>query len=254
MARDIPDIEIAPQPLESYFQRTDPIVGLRFEKADIVAFTLHELQFEHCEFIDCVFDESTLRGSSFASCRFAKCSFKETRFIDCRFSDSTEAGACAWELCNLSEAVFESCSLGLNKVTRSVAYMATFKACAAMGLAFDADVHRKVSNRLIMGGVAFLDCRLQYAVFAGKDLSESKFENCDLRDASFARSNLTACSFVGSAINNIDFTEASLDRAVLSRATFDAFDFGAPRSYAGLCISRDQQDTVLRAFGIEVMG
>lgn len=123
-----------------------------------------------------------------------------------------------------------------------------------MGLLFDAEVHRKVSNRLITGGFTFSKSRLQYAAFGGRDLSESKFEECDLREASFAKSDLTGCSFAGSALNNIDLSLATLDRAMLSYATFDDFNLEALRSFSGLIISQDQQVTLLRSLGISVVG
>lgn len=244
----------SPAPLEQAFQSCAPVTGLRFDQQDILDFNLHDVHFEGCDFHDCVFDETRIHGSRFVNCRFANCSFKEARFVDCKFSEGTDESACTWTLCNISEAKFENCHLGLNKFTKSLAAMTEFKACSAMGLLFDADVHRKISNRLIMGGVLFSDCRLQYAAFRGRDLSESKFETCDLRDASFTNSNLTSCSFAGSALNNIDLSLATLDRAILSYATFDDFNLEGLRSFSGMLISQDQQVTILRSLGISVVG
>jgi fluoroquinolone resistance protein len=242
------------KPIEEIFRSDDRVIGLRFDKEDILEFTLHNVNFEGCDFHDCVFDQSRVTGGRFVNCRFTNCSFKETIFVDCKFSEGTDSSACTWTLCNLSESTFENCHLGVNTLSKCIAYMAEFKTCSAMGLLFDADVHRRVSNRLITGGVTFSNSRLQYAAFRARDLSESKFEQCDLRDASFAKSDLTGCSFAGSALNNIDLSLATLDRAILSYATFDEFNLEELRSFSGMIISQDQQLPLLRSLGISVVG
>ena len=242
------------KPLDELFQSSSPVTGLRFVNEDILQYNLHELDFDGCEFAGCVFDESTIRGSRFVACRFNKCDFKETTFSNCRFGEGNESSACIWTNCNLAEAKFEDCNLGLNKFVKCSAYMTAFRKCAASGLQFEADVHKKVSARLVMGGVIFEECRLQYATFREKNYSESKFEKCDLRDVSFWRSDLTNCSFVGSALNNIDFDGAVLDRAAITYATFDEFKLDGMASYAGMFVSREQQQVILKSMGIIVVG
>jgi fluoroquinolone resistance protein len=227
-----------------------PVTGAVFAEEDIVGADISALRFENCEFHDCRFEDAIIRDSTFTGCRFAKCRFRQTRFRNTSFTAGREESACTWAFCDLSESSFEECNLSLNRIDKSEAYLTSFADCSAMGLLFNADVHKWVSKRIVIGGVKFERCRMQYAAFEELDLSKSTFVACDLRDVSFRRANLTDCTLTGSSLSNADFTGATLDGAALARANFDAFDLTAPISYAGLLISRDQAETILRGLGI----
>jgi fluoroquinolone resistance protein len=227
------------------------VEGRLFLGEDVVGANVAALQFKNCEFSDCAFEESVIRDSSFMACRFAKCRFQQARFVKTKFGGAEEADACTWSFCNLP--AFEDCNLSMNKIAKSEVYLTSFSGCVAMGLLFEASVHKRVSNRLVLGGVKFNDCRLHYAAFEELDISKSEFVKCDLRDVSFRRSNLSDSSLTGSALSNADFSGATLDRATLAYSNFDSFNLADLLSYAGLIVSRDQVDTILGALGVMVV-
>jgi fluoroquinolone resistance protein len=233
--------------------RKEVVSGRLFSDEDVVGAEVASLHFENCEFRDCRFEDATIRDSFFESCRFAKCQFRQSRFKKTRFATAEEGTACTWSFCDLAETSFEECNLSLNKITRSDAYLTSFSQCVAMGLQFEAEVHKWVSKRLVIGGVKFRDCRLQYATFQERDISRSEFIACDLRDVSFRRSNLSDCSLMGSALSNADFAGATLDGATIAHANFDSFDLTELLSYAGLIVSREQVGKILGALGIVVL-
>jgi len=247
-------LEKSPIPLEELLGRGEPLRGLRFEDAELFAFSLTGEVFDGCEFKSCVFDQAKLKSCRFVNCRFAHCDIREAKFTGCKFTDGDESTACVWYVCAFSESAFDNCNLSLNVFDKCKAPLTEFRQCSAMGLTFNAEVHRKIGGRSLLGGVKFEDCKMQYALFREQDFSGSAFAKCDLRDASFEKSNLTGASFAASAIHNINLRKAILDRCTLSHATFDKFNLDDPASFSGMIVSADHQATILRSMGILVAG
>jgi len=240
--------------LEAAFSMKEPVIGLRFASEDLTDFITSESKFADCRFNDCVFDGAKIRECEFIGCSFSNCSFKEAEFFNCIFVDrETQAGS-AWNYCDLNEAKFKACNLSNNRIVKCEAFLLEITDSSAVGLQFDAEVHRKISKRMMFGGVVLQRCKLQYAVFAASSYEESRFESCDLRDCSFVESNLSRVSLMGSSLNNIDFTGATLDFANLSQATFDEMDLAAMASFKGMTVSRDQHENLLRSMGILTSG
>lgn len=225
----------------------------RFDGLDLFRAKFAGLIFSGCEFSNCVFDEAAISDCAFVRCRFVRCQFAEAAIANTRFAEAEEGTGCTWSFCSLTETRFADCNLSLNKIANGTAHLAAFKGCSGMGLVFEADVHKQISKRLIVGGVKFVDCRLQYAVFQGRDLSNSVFQRCDLRDASFRKADLTNASLSGSALANVDFASAVLDGASIAGATFEELKLHEMRSYAGLIVSQDQASIILNSLGIVVV-
>lgn len=217
---------------------------------DITDFAASDAVFVKCHFKDCTFDGARFTNCRFMQCRFSNCSFLETKFHTSHFTDRENQKGSAWVLCNLSEATFTDCDLNMSSFSKSECYLMEVTSCSAMGLKFDAQVHRRVSNRLVMGGVKFEKCKLQYAQFIKGNFEDSKFFSCDLRDTSFAGSDLSRCQLRGSSLHNIDLSGATLNNADISYATFDQLFLSEIFSYADLIVSRDQHETILRSIGI----
>ena len=235
--------------LLSSIRQDGPIVDKQFHGDDLEELHMAEARFRGCRFADCNFDR-TIRSTSFFNCQFVRCSFKEAEFSDCLFVDSERQAGSVWEYCMLSEAKFARSNLGMNRMVKCDAYLLTFEDCAAMGLQFEAEVHRRISKKLMVGGLRVTKCKLQYAVFAPSNLEESTFESSDLRDCSFAGCNLSRSSFRGSSLNNADFSEATLDGATLAYATFDTLDLASIASHRAAVVSRDQHENILSSLGL----
>lgn len=221
-----------------------------FSGEDVSDFAASDVIFVRCHFKDCTFDGARFANCRFVQCRFSNCSFLETAFHTTHFADKEVHKGSEWVLCNLSEARFTDCDLSMSIFSKSECYLMEATNCSAMGLKFDAQVHRRVSNRLAIGGVKFEGCKLQYGQFVKGNFEDSKFLSCDLRDTSFAGSDLSRCQLRGSSLHNIDLSGATLDNADISYATFDQLFLGEIFSHADLIVSRDQHETILKSIGI----
>jgi uncharacterized protein YjbI with pentapeptide repeats len=236
--------------LLSLIRQNGPIVGKQFAGEDLEELYIVETEFRDCRFAECNFDHGRIHAATFANCRFARCSFKEAEFSECLFIDSESQAGSLWEYCTLSEAKFTRSNLSMNKMIKCDAYLLSLTECAAMGLQFEAEVHRKISKKLMIGGLRISKCKMQYTVFSPANLDESTFESSDLRDCSFAGCGLSRASFRGSSLNNTDFADAILDGADLSYATFDALDLASMASYRAAVVSRDQHENILSSLGL----
>lgn len=221
-----------------------------FIDEDITDFAASDATFIRCHFKECTFDGARFSNCRFTQCRFSNCSFLETSFHTTHFTDRTNQKGSEWALCNLSEARFTDCDLSMSVFSKSECYLMEATNCSAMGLKFDAQVHRRVSNRLAMGGVKFEACKLQYAQFVKGNFEDSKFLSCDLRDSSFSGSDLSRCQLRGSSLHNIDLSGATLNNADISYATFDQLFLSDIFSHVDLIVSRDQHETILKSIGI----
>lgn len=176
--------------------------------------------------------------------------FEDCRFSDCKFIDGARQTGTVWKYCNLAEAQFTDCNLGMNKLEKCEAYLLQFLDCAAAGIQIEVEVHRQISQQLMMGGMVMDGCKMQYAVFTAGNYAESRFEKCDLRDCSFAGSNLSEVSLRESQLENTDFTGATLDGADLAGAAFERFDLSVIASYRGMVISQGQHEAILVSLGL----
>ena len=238
--------------LEKAIHAPGPVVGERFDNADIEEFHVSEVEFRECRFSNCKFDYAIIRASKFIACAFDHCSFLETRIEDCLFSEG-ETGS-EWRYCDLSKAEFLKSNLGLNRLVGCQAYLTTWADCAAPGIKLDLNCQRKIKTQVIGGGVHFRKCKLQYAEFSPSQLMESIFESCDLRDVAFAGCDLSKANLRGSSLNNADFTGATLDRADLSHATFDALDFNSMASFHAATVTPDQHEAIVTSLGLITVG
>jgi fluoroquinolone resistance protein len=236
--------------LLSLIGQKGPIVDRQLNGEDLEELHIVEAEFRDCRFSDCHFDHSRIRSTAFLNCRFVRCSFKEAEFSDCLFVDGEKQTGSVWEYCTLSETKFTRSNLSMNRMVKCDAYLLALTECAAMGLQFEAEVHRKISKKLMMGGLRISKCKMQYAVFAPSNLDESTFESSDLRDCSFAGCNLARASFRGSSLNNTDFSDATLDGTILAQATFDSLDLASMASYRAAVVSRDQHENILSSLGL----
>jgi fluoroquinolone resistance protein len=239
--------------LEAALTSSEIIRHATYKGEDLADFHIVEARFHDCQFTDCTFDAAIFQACAFINCRFAHCSFRDARFEACLFTDSEAHSGCEWFCCNLSEARYSKCSLGMNRIVKSDAFLTQFMECSASGLHFEAEVHRRISKKLMTGGVIFEKCKLQYAVFAAGNYDSSRFEASDLRDVDFAGSNCNRASFAGSSLNNCDFTGATLDAAILAHATFDSLDLTSMQSHHDMTVSRDQHEALLRGMGLRTL-
>ncbi|WP_137132364.1 pentapeptide repeat-containing protein [Rhizobium sp. FY34] len=225
-----------------------PVSDRRFDGEDMEDFHIGEVEFRSCRFSNCNFNQATIRSTKFINCSFDHCTFKEATFSDCLFCEGETATT--WRYCDLSKAEFHKCNLSLNTMTGCDAYLLAMTECSAAGIKLDLNTQRKIRTQVMVGGVRFLKCKLQYADFAPADYQESLFESSDLRDATLAGCNLRDVSFRGSSLNNIDLSGATLDHANLSHATFDQLDLAGMASFHAATVTRDQHEALLSSLGL----
>ncbi|TRL39312.1 pentapeptide repeat-containing protein [Rhizobium straminoryzae] len=236
------------QALLDAIRNREPVSGMRFDGEELQEADLCEAEFRACRFSNCRFDEAILRRVKFVGCIFEHCSFRDSVIEDCIFSEG-ETGT-QWRYCDLSKAEIRRSNLSLNTMIGSTAYLTAFADCALSGAKLDLDTQRKIRTQVIAGGVQFMKCKLQYAVFAAADFQESVFESSDLRDCSLSGSNLRHASFRGSSLHNIDLAGATLDHADLSHASFDDFDLTSLASFRATIVTRDQHEALLASLGL----
>jgi fluoroquinolone resistance protein len=236
--------------LAEAFSRDAVAAETVFRGEDVSEFRTYGARFRNCHFAECDFRLAVLRDCEFIACRFSHCDFREAEFHNGIFIDTERQKGAEWAFCNLGEAKFFKCNMSMGRIVKSEAYLLSFADCSAVGLSFDAEVHRTIARKTMVGGVRFQKTKLQYAQFHQANYEESVFEGCDLRDCSFSGSNLTRVSFRGSSINNTDFARATLDGASLVGATFDELDLASMFSFRGMTVSRDQHENLLQSLGI----
>lgn len=201
----------------------EPVSGARFDGEELQEADLCEAEFRACRFSNCRFEEATLRRLKFVGCIFEHCSFRDSVIEDCSFSEG-ETGT-QWRYCDLSKAAFRRSNLSLNTMIGCQAYLTAFSDCALSGAKLDLDTQRKIRTQVIAGGVQFMKCKLQYAVFAAADFQESVFESSDMRDCSLSGSNLR-------------------------HASFDDFDLTSLASFRATIVTRDQHEALLASLGL----
>ena len=133
------------------------------------------------EFEDCVFK----------NCDFSDADFQFNTFQDCEFID-----------CNLSMLILANTSIKNVK----------FKNCKLLGIDFS-----KCTDFLFE--VRFLDCAMDYAVFAYKKMPKTNFTSCSLKEVNFVGTNLTNATFENCNLDNAIFNETILAGADFTTAT-----------------------------------
>lgn len=236
--------------LAEAFSRNTVTADTVFRGEDVSEFRTSGGRFRTCHFAECDFRMAVFRDCEFIACRFSHCDFREAEFYNCIFIDTETQKGSEWAFCNLGEAKFTNCNMSMGKISKSEAFMLSLADCSAVGLSFDAEVHRKIVKKTMFGGLRFRKTKLQYAQFHAANYEESAFEGCDLRDCSFSGSNLSRVSFRGSSINNTDFSRATLDDASLVGASFDDLDLASMFSFKRMTVSRDQHENLLQSLGI----
>ncbi|AYJ85104.1 pentapeptide repeat-containing protein (plasmid) [Sphingomonas paeninsulae] len=236
--------------LEEAAQLSSIIFGEAFEGEDLSDFPLYEVRFNGCVFRNCIFDTNRFGGSHFINCRFTHCSFRDAEFKECTFYDAEGAKGSEWAFCDLSHTRFVKCDLGANKITKSKGFLLELTDCSAVEMHLDLEVHRRVVQRNVIGGIRCFKTKMQGSILRKCDWEESRFEQCDLREADFSHSRLTGVSFLNSSLNNASFDEAILNEATIAHAGIEGLDLNLTRSYDNLIVSRDQHDAILNNFSI----
>ena len=124
------------------------------------------------EFEDCIFK----------NCDFSDADFQFNTFQDCEFIN-----------CNLSMITLANTSL------KNV----QFRNCKLLGIDFS-----KCTDFLFE--VSFLDCTIDYAVFAYKKMPKTIFTSCSLKEVNFVGTNLTNATFENCNLDNAIFNETIL--------------------------------------------
>ena len=137
----------------------------------------------HREFEDCIFK----------NCDFSNSDFSDNTFIDCEFID-----------CNLSMLALVNTGL---KTVR-------FKNCKLLGIFF-------YQCEDFLFSVDFEECILDYASFANKKMTKTRFQSCSLKEVSFIGTNLTGAVF----------ENANLDHAIFNTTQLAEADFTTAYNY-----------------------
>lgn len=137
--------------------------------------------------------------------------FEQVTFVECRFEGVAFVG------CSLSNCRFVDCELTTVKLGGSTFNEVRFERCRMMGINFT-DLARVILD------VGFRECLMDYACFAGMQLSRTEFIDCRLRDADFSNAQLERTVFGGSDLAKANFNHAALLRADLRGAENLSFD------------------------------
>jgi len=146
------------------------------------------------------FDKITYAGKVIIGREFQDCIFKQ-----CDFSDSTFSGS------KFLDCTFEECNLSLMKLGNTTLQSVIFKDCKILGVNF-----HECSDFLF--SVAFNNCILDFASFAGKKMTKTNFFKSSLKEASFIQTILTSskfeqCNLSGTIFNRTDLTGVNFSTA-----------------------------------------
>jgi uncharacterized protein YjbI with pentapeptide repeats len=130
------------------------------------------------------FANQVTQNKEFEQCTFRHCDFSQLVLANNVFSD------CSFVNCNLSNVNFNNASL------KNVA----FKDCKLLGIIFS-----EVKDFLF--NIHLENCNADFASFANKKMSKTKFINTSLKDVNFA----------GTVLNNALFDNCNLENALFNK-------------------------------------
>ncbi len=164
------------------------------------------------EFFECEFKELDLSGRDLLSSRFIGCAFK-----NCNMSNMIVSGS------SFRECYFESCKIiGVNWTASPSLFENHFK-----------------------------DSFLDFCVFQGLSLKETRFINCGLSDTDFSRANLKKASFEESCLRGANFYQCDLTEADFRGAIQYSIDI-ANNKVKRAKFSMPEALNLLTAFEIEL--
>lgn len=135
------------------------------------------------EFEDCIFK----------NCDFSNSDFSYSTFMDCEFID---------------------CNLSLVQLTGTSLKTASFKNCKLLGIQF----HNCAD---FLFSVTFQDCVLDYASFANKKMTKTKFDSCSMKEV----------TFIGTNLINSFFANCNLDHAIFNDTQLAGANFATAYNY-----------------------
>jgi fluoroquinolone resistance protein len=156
---------------------------------------MEQLTHEDKIFEKVTYANKLIRSREFQDCTFRQCDFQDSDFAGSKFLDCT----------------FEECNLSLMKLGNTTLNNVVFKNCKALGVNF-----HECTDFLF--SVAFDDCVLDYASFAGKKMPKTSFVKCSLKETSFMQTILTGsrfdqCDLAGAIFNRTDLTGSNFSTA-----------------------------------------
>ena len=110
-----------------------------------------------------------------------------------------------------SECLFENCNLAGISLADTALQNVAFEGCKLLGLPFHA-------CRDMLFDVHFDRCQLDYALFSGKSMPNTRFVDCSLRGADFTRTNLSGALFQECRLAEAVFSQTNLTGADLTTA------------------------------------
>lgn len=134
-------------------------------------------------------EEAEFESCHFADIDFSELSFRSWRFLDCSFHK------CSFQEIDLVDTTFRDVS---------------FLECRMMGLCW--------SDTRTFAHVKFEDCKMDYSIFQGLDLTNLSLLNCSATDTDFSNTKLKGARFSGSFLENASFTQADMRTADLRGA------------------------------------
>lgn len=171
-----------------------------------------------------------VRGVDFVECRFVGGSFTQARLLGCRFEDCE----------------FDGVDLSMTDLLDSRITGGRFVGCKMLALAWGS-----LASGAVLEPVHFERCRLDYASFAGCDLTRVQFIECRLIEADLTGAVLRHTAFSGSDLTGARFGGTDLRDASLVGASGWILD---PRDnlVAGLHVEAADAAGVLGPLGILV--
>lgn len=149
------------------------------------------------------FSEKELISLYFDNCQFESCDFSYASLIGCTFTNCT----------------FLKCNFSLSKVPQSYFDKVQFDNCDMIGMDWTV-------GRWLLGSrkqkytfpVSFNNCRLNYSVFVGMNLSEARFVDCIVKEAFFEDAIMAGCLLKNCDLEKSIFKNTDLRKADLSTA------------------------------------
>jgi len=150
---------------------------------------------ENKQFKNVTYEDKHLVGRVFKNCTFYKCSMK-----GCFFEDS-----------NFDRCTFDECDISLMKFKDTGFSGVTIKNSKAIGVLW-VDTDSPFSAQ-------FLDSRISFSSFFGKNLKKINILRCQADEADFSNCNLMQADFSGTDLRNAIFSNSDLSKANFVGAT-----------------------------------
>jgi uncharacterized protein YjbI with pentapeptide repeats len=225
--------------------------------------TLDDIDAVDGTFTRCVFQCPTIRGADFSGVTFKDCVFGPTRFASCKFVgakftngvffEGTGKTGCIFAFCDLRSVEMDKCNLAVNSFERCDLYNLRAVDCSFRGVNFHGtSFHRAISKKVVLTKATFDRCNFSFADMSGLslrgcELLSSKFIETALFDTDLSEAVMTGC-----VIDRAEWDGAKLRGTNLQGAAISGLNLARLADYAGLVVSADQQESLLRQLGVDV--